>query len=113
MNDINHVKSNIGQLVLIPVDLGSEHAGSWVGPGLRERVQSLRHFVAENPKSARRFLKALGLPLQALQIDTLDEHSTPADALQLAAKLPAGVDLGLLHLDAPTVTGPGGTVTGP
>jgi 16S rRNA (cytidine1402-2'-O)-methyltransferase len=103
-----NVKSNVGELVLIPVDLGSEKAGEWVGPQLRKRVLSLRHFVAESPKSARHFLKALGLPVQELKIDTLDEHSTPADARQLATQLSAGVDLGLLSdAGCPAVADPG------
>src|SRR4051812_39592389 len=65
------------RLFLIPVGLSAENGCDWVGAQLRESVLHLRRFVVEHPKSARQFLKGLGLPLQELEVEVLDEHSKP------------------------------------
>ena len=67
------------KLFLIPVDLAMENSGDWVGAQLRNAVLPLRRFVVEHPKPARQFLKALGLPLQELEFEVLDEHSKADD----------------------------------
>jgi 16S rRNA (cytidine1402-2'-O)-methyltransferase len=99
-----------GTLYLIPVPLGHvTPATSLPGPVL-ERIHRLTHFVVENAKSARAFLKATGTeqPLQALQLEELNEH-TRTDALdRLLAPLRAGHDLGLLsEAGCPAVADPG------
>jgi 16S rRNA (cytidine1402-2'-O)-methyltransferase len=70
----------------------------------------LRHFVVENAKSARAFLKVLGYPqpLQSLELQMLNEH-TPTSALKgLLAPLIRGVDCGLLsEAGCPAVADPG------
>jgi 16S rRNA (cytidine1402-2'-O)-methyltransferase len=95
-------------LFLIPVGLTAENGCEWVGTGLRRSVLPLRRFVVEHPKSARQFLKALGLPLQELEIEVLDEHSKPADIDRLARWLDAGGDAGLLsEAGCPAIADPG------
>lgn len=97
----------IGRLYLIPTDLASGTLDAWAGRHLRESVQGLRHFVVEHPKTARQFLKSLGLPLPELQLDTLDEHSKPADAVALA-RLLENSDIGLLsEAGCPAIADPG------
>jgi len=70
----------------------------------------LTHFVVEQAKTARAFLKAAGTdtPLQELQLEELNEH-TRADALdRLLAPLRAGHDVGLLsEAGCPAVADPG------
>lgn len=96
-----------GRLFLIPTDLASGTVNAWVGAHLKEAVASLRHFVVEHPKTARQFLKSLGLPLADLQLDVLDEHSNAADAAALARHLESG-DLGLLsEAGCPAIADPG------
>ena len=96
-----------GRLFLIPTDLASGTVDAWVGAHLKEAVASLRHFVVEHPKTARQFLKSLGLPLADLQLDVLDEHSKGADAAALARHLESG-DLGLLsEAGCPAIADPG------
>jgi 16S rRNA (cytidine1402-2'-O)-methyltransferase len=96
-----------GRLFLIPTDLASGTVNAWAGPQLREALNGLRHFVVEHPKTARQFLKSLGLPLAELQLDVLDEHSKPADAVSLARLLENG-DLGLLsEAGCPAIADPG------
>ena len=73
------------KLFLIPVGLAAENSGDWVGAHLRNAVLPLRRFVVEHPKSARQFLKTLGLPLQELEFEVLDEHSKAHDLDRLEA----------------------------
>ena len=101
------------KLFLIPVDLAAENSGDWAGTRLRDAVLPLRRFVVEEPKSARRFLKMLGLPLQELEFETLDEHSKPGDIDRLARWLESGGDVGLLSgAGCPAIADPGATLVG-
>lgn len=73
-------------------------------------VRGLRDFVAENPKTARAFLSALGMPvgLRELSISRLDEHSRAEDVPALLAPLREGRDLGLVsEAGCPGVADPG------
>ncbi len=97
------------RLILIPVDLGgSENPVDWIGAQLREAVRPLRRFVVEHPKSARQFLKRLGMPLQELQLEVLDEHSKAQDLDRLSHWLASGGDAGLLsEAGCPAIADPG------
>lgn len=94
-------------MFLIPTDLASGTVDAWAGAQFKGVVKDLRRFVVEHPKTARLFLKTLGLPLPELQLDVLDEHSKPADAVALARLLESG-DLGLLsEAGCPAIADPG------
>jgi 16S rRNA (cytidine1402-2'-O)-methyltransferase len=99
------------KLFLIPVDLTAENSGDWVGTNLRNAVLPLRRFVVEHPKSARQFLKTLGLPLQELEFEVLDEHSKAEDLDRLARWLESGDNVGLLsEAGCPAIADPGATL---
>lgn len=99
-----------GTLYLIPVPLGAVAPEMSLPASVLERVRPLTHFVVENAKSARAFLKAAGTnaPLQALKLEELNEH-TRSDALdRLLAPLRIGHDVGLLsEAGCPAVADPG------
>jgi 16S rRNA (cytidine1402-2'-O)-methyltransferase len=96
------------RLFLIPVSLSAQGGGDWIGPRLREAVTPLRRFVVEHPKSARQFLKALGMPLLELELEVLDEHSKEHDVDRLVRWMEAGNDTGLLaEAGCPAVADPG------
>jgi len=99
-----------GTLYLIPVPLGLSPVDAVLPPTVRDRAKQLTHFVAENAKSARAFLKSLpsNTPLQQIEIKELSEH-TPATALPgLLAPLLAGTDVGLIsEAGCPAVADPG------
>jgi 16S rRNA (cytidine1402-2'-O)-methyltransferase len=101
---------NKGVLYLIPVPLGQSSLDSVLPVAVQNRARQLQHFVAENAKSARAFLKLLpsGTPLQQIEIHELSEH-TPARALpELLAPLHAGSDVGLIsEAGCPAVADPG------
>jgi 16S rRNA (cytidine1402-2'-O)-methyltransferase len=99
-----------GTLYLIPVPLGATAPEAVLPEPVLERIRPLSHFVVENAKSARAFLKAVGTeqPLQALQFDELNEH-TKRDALdRLLQPLRDGKDVGLVsEAGCPAVADPG------
>jgi 16S rRNA (cytidine1402-2'-O)-methyltransferase len=99
-----------GTLYLLPTGLG-ESALADVLPGqVLATACRLVHFIAENPKSARAFLKQAGYPrpLAEAAITTLDKN-TPADAIPgLLKPLLQGFDAGLLsEAGCPAVADPG------
>jgi 16S rRNA (cytidine1402-2'-O)-methyltransferase len=77
---------------------------------VQAQLRELRHFVAEEPKAARAFLKAIGHPgpLAELAIEKLTADA-PADALgRLLAPLRAGAAAAVLsEAGAPGVADPG------
>ena len=99
-----------GTLFLIPTTLGESALAAVLPAQVQQRARTLEHFVAENPKTARAFLKqiATAKPLQELHIATLNEH-TPEDGIAaLAAPLLAGLDVGVMsEAGCPGVADPG------
>ena len=99
-----------GTLFLIPVPLGPTAPEESLPASVLTTIRPLTHFVVEQAKTARAFLKAVGTekPLQELLLEELNEH-TKADALdRLLAPLRAGLDVGLLsEAGCPAVADPG------
>ncbi len=112
-----------GQLILIPTPLGEMSDAAalpFVLPApVMQRAATLTHWIAENAKTCRAFLKSvsahvpLAQPIQALQIAELPKHNAldarAAEALLAAAK--AGHDIGLVsEAGAPAVADPGAII---
>lgn len=117
-----------GRLLLVPngLDLGAEDAppiDQVLSLGVLREAAVLRHWVVENAKSTRAFLKRvaavvpLGHPLQSLQIDELPrpvkgsanrQTAAPEDLASLLAPARSGHDIGLLsEAGLPGVADPG------
>lgn len=99
-----------GRLFLIPVPLGQTAVGAVLPQAVSDCARKLTHFVAENAKSARAFLKSLpsDTPLQQIEILELSEHTSPSSLPELLAPLLAGVDVGLIsEAGCPAVADPG------
>lgn len=99
-----------GTLYLIPVPLGPTAPQDSLPPNVLATIRPLSHFVVEQAKTARAFLKAAGTekPLQELQMAELNEHSRPDVLDQLLSPLRAGHDVGLLsEAGCPAVADPG------
>lgn len=98
-----------GTLYLIPCTLGPTETGDSVPAGVQARVRALRYFIVEHPRTARAFLKQIGLgyPIADARIATLDEH-TPPDALASLLQPLDAEDGGLIaEAGAPAVADPG------
>jgi len=99
-----------GALYLIPTTLGESSLAAVIPQEVQQRVRTLDYFVAENPKTARAYLKQTGMtkPLQELHIATLNEHTPDAAIAGLAAPLLAGNDVGVMsEAGCPGVADPG------
>jgi 16S rRNA (cytidine1402-2'-O)-methyltransferase len=102
--------SDVGSLYLLPNTLGDTSAEAVIPVAALHRARSLDYVIAENPKSARAFLKRIGSdrPLQQIRIERLDHNSRPADVPALLDPLLAGADAGLLsEAGLPAVADPG------
>lgn len=96
-------------LYVIPAPLGGA-APDALPAAAADTVRQLRDFVAENPKTARAYLSALGMPcaMRDLNIARLDEHTAATSVAALLAPLRAGRPLGLLsEAGCPGVADPG------
>ena len=97
-------------LYLIPVPLGPVSPDACLPADTLLVARRLDHFVVERAKTARAHLKAMGhpQPIQALNIEELNEHTPAAAIPALLAPLKAGHDLGLLsEAGCPAVADPG------
>jgi 16S rRNA (cytidine1402-2'-O)-methyltransferase len=96
-----------GTLYAIATPLGGAAADALPAAALTT-VRSLRHFVVENAKSARAFLKDAGCDPKEARIEELDERSNP-DAL--LAPLASGHSVGLLsEAGCPAIADPGARI---
>lgn len=82
----------------------------WLAPATIDVIAELRHFIVENAKSARAFLKSVNYPhaLQDIVFLTLDEHTPESELPRLLAPLENGSPCGLLsEAGCPGVADPG------
>lgn len=104
------MKMNKGKLYLIPTPLGDNDPAEVLPAGVIERACSLRVFVVEEIRTARRFLSKYGLRghIAELEFHELNEHSSAADVEALGALFDRGEDVGLLsEAGLPAVADPG------
>ncbi len=100
---------NKGKLYLIPAPLGDNDPAEVLPASVLERACSLRIFVAEELRTARRFLSRYGLKgrIGELELHELNEHSSSADVEALVELFERG-DVGLLsEAGLPAVADPG------
>src|SRR3954462_8007590 len=102
-----------GRLYLVPNLLGLV-APEEVLPGRTLSIaRELRHFVVENAKPARQFLKSIGAttPLQQIDIVEIGDDPSPQRCAELLRPAREGRDLGLLSdAGCPGVADPGALV---
>lgn len=104
------MKMNKGKLYLIPTPLGDNEPAEVLPAGVIERACSLRVFVVEEIRTARRFLSRYGLRghIAELEFHELNEHSSAADVEALGSLFDLGEDVGLLsEAGLPAVADPG------
>src|SRR5262252_1026475 len=99
-----------GALYLLPNTLGDTPAEAVIPAAALHRARSLDYFVAEDPKSARAFLKRIRFPrpIQEARIERLDHNTNPRDIPALLEPILTGKDAGLLsEAGMPAVADPG------
>ena len=98
-----------GTLYLVPTALGGPVA-PLLPRATMDVLQGLEHFIVENPRSARAFLKAAGYarPLQGIAMQTLDEHTRRSAIAEMLRPLREGIRCGLLsEAGCPAIADPG------
>ncbi len=97
-------------LYLFPVPMGDSPVND-VLPALNlTLIRTVRHFVVENLRSARRFLKACdkSIDIDSLSFTELNEHTRPEDVSAMLAPMEQGHDIGVIsEAGCPAVADPG------
>lgn len=104
------ITGNKGTFYLIPVPLGEINPVEVLPESTLLVARRISSFIAENAKSARRFLKAAGTshPLQEINIMEIDKHQSKIDYDYYFADLRSGKDAGLVsEAGIPAVADPG------
>jgi len=99
-----------GSLYLIPSTLGETGSLDAIAPRTSETASRLRHFIAENDKTARSFLKRLDdtIPLRDCAFHILDKRTKPDDIYSFLDHAAAGGETGLLsEAGCPCIADPG------
>jgi 16S rRNA (cytidine1402-2'-O)-methyltransferase len=99
-----------GRLYLVPNLLGVVAPSDVLPEGTIRVARRIAHFVVENAKPARAFLKSLPhpLPIQEIAIEELDSAPSPARCAELLLPAREGHDVGLLSdAGCPGVADPG------
>lgn len=104
----------LGKVYLIPVPIADGPLEEVLPAGNRDHILPLRHFIVENIRSARRFLKSVdrSFDLDQCTFYELNKHTAPEDiAGYLTPALEAGFDLGIIsEAGCPAVADPGADV---
>jgi 16S rRNA (cytidine1402-2'-O)-methyltransferase len=102
-----------GTLYLLPCPIADGPIDASLPATVIERARRIEHFLAEDAKSARAFLKALGhpRPLRELKIVEIGHAPDPAAVESWLAPLVAGHDVAIVsEAGCPGVADPGGTI---
>lgn len=102
-----------GTLYIIPTTLGeSDHERSF--PSYNDEIiRNLKHFVVEELRSARRFLKKVDrtIDIDSLTIDVLNEHTDAKEVADMLRFAESGEDIGVVsEAGCPGVADPGADI---
>lgn len=105
--------TNNARLYLFPVPL-SDNAVSEVLPTYNiELIKTVKYFIVENLRSARRFLKQCDrdIDIDSLTFFTLNEHTDPSELTPMLAPMDSGHDIGIIsEAGCPAVADPGADI---
>ncbi|MBX2964968.1 MAG: SAM-dependent methyltransferase [Cyclobacteriaceae bacterium] len=99
-----------GTLYLIPTTIADETVDRVIPLHVTESIKHLRNFLAEDVRTARRYLSGLKIfkSIEELQFDVLDKNTDEAALSELLAPLLNGNDIGILsESGCPGVADPG------
>lgn len=101
-----------GKLYLLPVPIAEENGYQYIPPYNSQIIKALNKFIAEDAKTARRFLKGFGYEsIQNSEILLLNEHTQSHELAGLLAPLLNGEDMGLMSdAGCPGIADPGADI---
>ena len=100
-------------LYLIPVTLGETSIESVLPIYNKEVILGIKHFIVEDIRSARRFLKKVekSLDIDSLQFYILNKHTTKEEVSEFLNPLSKGCSMGVIsEAGCPAVADPGADV---
>ncbi len=100
-------------LFLIPVTLGETPVSKVLPPYNRDVIRSLRHFIVENIRTARRFLKQTDPDIQIdeLTFYTLNKHTSKEELSGFLLPVTQGHSIGIIsEAGCPAIADPGADV---
>ena len=100
-------------LYLLPVTLGDTPIETVLPPYNKEIILGIRHFIVEDVRSARRFLKKVDreIDIDSLTFYTLNKHTSPEDISGYLKPLAEGQAMGVIsEAGCPAVADPGADV---
>lgn len=103
-------KQKKGKLYLIPTPLADNSLEKMVTPQMNVVIKNLNFFLAENIRTARRFISSLklGRTIEDIHFDLLDKKTSLAAIGQLCAPLLRGEDMGVMsEAGCPGIADPG------
>ena len=104
---------NKGALYLIPVTLGDTPIDKVLPSSNREVIASIKHFIVEDIRSARRFLKKSNpeIVIDDLTFYTLNEHTKGEDIGSYLNAINEGLNVGVIsEAGCPAIADPGADV---
>jgi 16S rRNA (cytidine1402-2'-O)-methyltransferase len=99
-----------GVLYLVPSSIAEETQQTVIPEHVRQALPGIRHFLAEDIRTARRFLSSLKLyaSIEPLQFEVLNKDTKPAELKALFQPLLEGHNLGVIsESGCPGVADPG------
>lgn len=99
-----------GKLYMVPTYLAETGAGVAFPEGNGEVIRRTRHYVVENERTARRFLKSIDrdIDINSLTMSELSEHSVGADVGKMLEYAERGEDVAMVsEAGCPGVADPG------
>lgn len=104
--------SAFGKLYLLPVPISEETENRFIPDYNLALIKTLKHFIAEDAKTARRFLKWFGYdPISDAEITLLNEHTQGKEIESLMIELLAGKNVGLMSdAGCPGIADPGADI---
>ena len=102
-----------GTLYLIPVPLADDAAAKSFTPYLIDTINSIKEYIVENEKTARKFLKEAGLktPQSELTIHDYSKYNRDMGTADFFKGLQAGNDVGLMsEAGCPGIADPGAEI---
>lgn len=100
-------------LYLLPVTLGDTAIEKVLPSYNKEIILGIKHFIVEDVRSARRFLKKVdaGIDIDGLTFYTLNKHTSPEDISGYLKPLAEGYAMGVIsEAGCPAVADPGADV---
>src|SRR5690606_23835569 len=101
---------NKGTMFLIPTAVADDRNGLILTPQVGQTLPLIRHFLAEDVRSARRYLSALKIydTIEALSFSVLNKDTREQDLEELFRPVRAGHHLGVMsESGCPGVADPG------